>query len=426
MARTLALDLTCLFLAPLSRTPRGIDRVELAYAHHFLQHWEGDCVAVLPTPWGVRFFDRARAIRGVQVVQELWRESINVQDDEVFIAAKKALIAPASREAVFSGLNDPLSLSTKIKGFYEIIRGSGFSFGHSCQWSLPRNAVYLNVGQLTILRAFFWWLKHRPDVSAVFMVHDAIPIEYPDLHVRVGVKLHNSILRNIAEFASALILPSCAARDSVLGHLASLKCHEKKSHVELLPVPSPFLEDVGPDPDLIGKEYFITCGVIDAHKNHLTLLRAWEILVRRHGKGAPRLLIAGLPGVTSAVALEYLQRSESLHSHVMVASGLSTPALRQMMRDSRGLLMPSVAEGFGLPIVEGLAQKVPVIASDIPAHREAGAGGEVIYVDALNAEKWAEAVDRVRAKRNEEPGAYIPKTWEQYFLGIERFIHPLP
>ncbi len=48
----LALDLTGLFLAPISRTPRGIDRVELAYARHFIEHWSGKFFAILPPPWG--------------------------------------------------------------------------------------------------------------------------------------------------------------------------------------------------------------------------------------------------------------------------------------------------------------------------------------------------------------------------------------
>ena len=46
--------------------------------------------------------------------------------------------------------------------------------------------------------------------------------------------------------------------------------------------------------------------------------------------------------------------------------------LQHAYRRSLCLIFPSLAEGFGLPIVEALAQGLPAIASDIPVHREVG------------------------------------------------------
>ena len=46
--------------------------------------------------------------------------------------------------------------------------------------------------------------------------------------------------------------------------------------------------------------------------------------------------------------------------------------LQHAYRHGRCLIFPSVAEGFGLPIMEALAQGLPAIASDIPVHREVG------------------------------------------------------
>src|SRR5690348_1996598 len=84
MPPALAIDLRRLALAPVRFTPRGIDRVELAYARHFLNHWPGECFAVLPTMWGVRCYERERALRGIAAVEELWRETLEPSDDPVF------------------------------------------------------------------------------------------------------------------------------------------------------------------------------------------------------------------------------------------------------------------------------------------------------------------------------------------------------
>ena len=53
-------------------------------------------------------------------------------------------------------------------------------------------------------------------------------------------------------------------------------------------------------------------------------------------------------------------------------NSLSDTELDYYYKHSKALLSPSLAEGFGLPIIEALNQGLPVLASDIPIHREVG------------------------------------------------------
>lgn len=54
--------------------------------------------------------------------------------------------------------------------------------------------------------------------------------------------------------------------------------------------------------------------------------------------------------------------------------------LAWLYRHCRAVLVPSLAEGFSLPLIEALACDAPVLASDLPVHREIGTG----YVDLLD------------------------------------------
>ncbi len=69
---------------------------------------------------------------------------------------------------------------------------------------------------------------------------------------------------------------------------------------------------------------------------------------------SPRAVI-GARWRTSSDVIDILEKCESIQDHVIEVAGLSTPGVRQLLFQARALLMPSFAEGFGLPIVEALA-----------------------------------------------------------------------
>lgn len=417
----LALDLTCLALGPLALNPRGIDRVEMAYARHFLEKWPGECFAVIPTLWGIRYFDRASALRGLCSLDDIWRETISPSDDATYNRAKSFLLGDLVADREQTILRSKTVWET-TRDFLRLLGAVRFSFGKAVS-SLPHGTIYLNVGQLLFFRPSLSWLGRRKDVLSVLMIHDLIPLEHPDRHVALGVKLHKAIIENASEFASALIVPSAAARLSLQQDFVPPRLASIPTHVELLPVSPAFLSPACPDPDLAGVPYFLACGAIDSHKNHIILLKAWQQLVERHGAMAPALVIAGFPSATSKPVFEFLKNQPALKTKVYIASGLSTPSLRILMISAKALLMPSIVEGFGLPVIEALSQGTAVIASDIPAHREAGAGGDVTFLDPMQPSAWLAAIESFNDREAQLAlKSYSPKSWQDYFGGVEAFL----
>jgi glycosyltransferase involved in cell wall biosynthesis len=79
----------------------------------------------------------------------------------------------------------------------------------------------------------------------------------------------------------------------------------------------------------------------------------------------PPLVLVGPPGWGEEV--------DTRGSAVLVRQHVPRPVLQRLVTSAAAVVMPSLYEGFGLPVLEAMAAGTPVIASDIPAHREVGA-----------------------------------------------------
>ncbi len=83
-----------------------------------------------------------------------------------------------------------------------------------------------------------------------------------------------------------------------------------------------------------------------------------------------------------------------IESSIQHLEGLSRKELAEVYRAATVVLVPSEAEGFGLPVIEALACGAPVIASDIPVLREVG-GDVVGYAPVGAIEQWASLTSRL-------------------------------
>lgn len=428
MAAAIAYDTVRLFLGALAATPRGIDRVDLAYARFFFEKWPGDCVGTLPTPWGVRWYGRQRVLNGLDRLQKLWSDSVQPHEDRVLRHIKGRLggrLDPAEG----GPREDRGGVVSRGSRFLELLSVTGLSLGDSVIRSVPRNAIYLNVGQDSLaIPRIVSWLKRRPDVKSVFMLHDLIPLEHPDLVSGWAQRIHRRLVDRTARHASGLIVSTAAVRKAALDALRLRGRPTIPIETAPLPVSPVFLEREGPDRELRGRDYFVMCGAIEPRKNHRMVLDVWDELVSLRGERTPKLVVVGSPGWgTFGPALRRLQRSRPLQEHVIFASGLSSPALRPLMAHAKALLMPSLAEGFGLPVIEALAVGTPVIASDLPAHREI-AGDLAVYRHPNDKPGWLKEIcmfaddDGAAADIRKRVATYRPVTWREYFPRIERFL----
>jgi len=137
--------------------------------------------------------------------------------------------------------------------------------------------------------------------------------------------------------------------------------------------------------------YLLTVATLEPRKNLPTLLEAVSLSRRRGFKG--RLRIAGGPGLDTPRVTEAISRL-GLESTVDLLGYVDATTLPDLYRRARAVVMPSHWEGFGLPLLEAMASGTPLVASDIPVHREV-AGNAAVFADPGSACAMADAIERV-------------------------------
>ncbi len=173
--------------------------------------------------------------------------------------------------------------------------------------------------------------------------------------------------------------------------------------------------------------YFLMIGTIEPRKNHLLILNIWRELAARGGH-VPKLILVGKRGWMNEHILHVLDQASTLYPHVAEVSGLGNASLKKLIVNARAVLMPSHAEGFGLPVVDALSAGTPVIASDIPALREAS-NGKAIFRHPIDAAGWLTAIQQLSDSANSlakearaSAAAFQATTASEYFAEVKSFL----
>ena len=193
---------------------------------------------------------------------------------------------------------------------------------------------------------------------------------------------------------------------------------------------TPLLPNVRADAEA-EEPYFVVLGTIEGRKNHGLLLSVWrKAIAAGGGASVPRLFIVGRRGWEAEEVFSQLD-SGALGDRVVEIGPLDDRRLAPLLAGARALLFPSFAEGYGIPLVEALAAKVPVIASDLPVFREIGQGIPELLP---STDPWAWLVAVSDFARKDSPrraaqvarlGAFRVPDWPSHFARIDAFLETL-
>ena len=386
--------------------PTGIDRVELAYAEHLVATQTDHASFVGMLSWG-RFglLSRPRAQALIAALALVWRSD------------------PPDPDAVRNA-----AAAARALRFERLWRG-----GLGLRADLARGdapPVYLHVSHQRLERAvLIERLKRNAGARFVCMVHDLLPLEFPE-YVRPGHDArHVQRMTTVARFADAVIVNSAATRNALQRFLDSFG---RSPPVLVAPLGVDVAAAVEPaDAELArpaGAPYFVCVGTIEPRKNHLLLLNVWRRLASEFGAAAPRLVLVGQRGWENEQVIDMIERSPSIRGLVEERNSLSDPAMAHLLAGASAALVPSFGEGYGLPLVEALALGVPALCSDLPAFQEV-AGGVAEFLDPLDGPAWRTAIldyarpgSPRRAAQCARIATWRRPTWSAHFAAVDALI----
>lgn len=221
---------------------------------------------------------------------------------------------------------------------------------------------------------------HKSNIKTIVTIHDLIFMRLPHLYKPIDRKIYFKKFKYAAEKADLVIAISEETKKDIIHFLGinpekiiviyqgcnqayknsyAIETFEKTKKKFQLP-----------------KQFILNVGTVEPRKNLLSLIKAVETL-------NIDVVVVGNDKSNYASEVKAYVAKSGMNSKVHFLKNVSTEELAQIYQLAEIFVYPSIFEGFGIPIIEALFSKTPVITSKGSCFPEAGGPGS-IYIDPNN------------------------------------------
>jgi glycosyltransferase involved in cell wall biosynthesis len=225
----------------------------------------------------------------------------------------------------------------------------------------------------------------RSKIKSIVTIHDLIFLRYPELYKPIDRRIYRTKFKKACENADKIIAISHQTKNDIVDFFKIREekieviyqgCHkrfqrsftheERKSITQKYDLPS---------------EYILYVGTIEERKNLFTVVEA----LHKGKLNVPLVIVGRETGYTKKVKSYINQYKLSDIYFLKQVMNEDLPAIYQL---AKVFVYPSVFEGFGIPILEALYSKTPVVTTREGCFAEAGGPGS-LYIDPQNYEELA-------------------------------------
>lgn len=219
----------------------------------------------------------------------------------------------------------------------------------------------------------------KTGVKSVVTIHDLIFIKYPEFYKPIDRCIYKRKFKRACEISDHIIAVSEQTKRDIIEFFKIPADKITVVYQSCNPIFQTYNQQTKPK-----RDYLLYVGTIERRKNLLTILKALALLPSKKlkvvGKGKEYL-----EECKSFISEHHLTDRVSFHPDV------TTEELASIYAGAEAFIYPSTIEGFGIPIIEALFTKTPVITTFGGCFSESG-GPSSIYIDPQNHEELADAI----------------------------------
>jgi len=235
----------------------------------------------------------------------------------------------------------------------------------------------------------------KSKVKSIVTIHDLIFKIYPKLYNYVDRKIYDRKFRHSCFNADKIIAISNNTKSDIINIYGIDADKIEVIYQSCDSIYYESLSEVNSDDVLsrynIPQEYFLCVGSIERRKNLKLILESYQQLPPE--KRIPLVMIGR--GKRYGMEISVMIKEKGLERNVHWIYDLKDNLdLKTIYYRSIALLYPSLYEGFGLPIVEAMLCKTPVITSNVSSLPEAG-GPDSLYIDPKDPEALTDAINKI-------------------------------
>ena len=296
--------------------------------------------------------------------------------------------APLGGQVLSKGAAQKAIKSNLLQSIANLFRRNRTVVAQSASLELPLNTVQFTKGDILLLPDAYWafpmvWPTvsslRNDGIQTAVVIYDLIPHTHAGIYGEQGAEGFRNYVRLAYQHADCLLAISETVREQLYEHLPDIiGINEVSVPIRSFKLGADFQDKTGPVRSELrsvfeGSEHhmpYVMIGTIEARKNHTFAMDAMEELWKQYPDR--RLCIVGQPGWKGEAVVERITDHHRYQKQLFWFQNASDAEVLFCYRNAKGVIFPSLTEGFGLPIVEALWHQRETFASDIRIHREAG------------------------------------------------------